>query len=94
MYPYHNRIKQRINNGELVAIQESEDKRFAFVLIFKTAPFTRPIRPNSVYRYEDLLKQDILLKDFCTERADGIFSPKTKQGERNEKSITIKRKID
>ena len=35
MYPYHNRIKQRINNGELVAIQESEDKRFAFVLILR-----------------------------------------------------------
>ena len=55
MYPYHNRIKQRIKNGELVGIAESEDKQFAFVLLFSTAPFTRPIRPHAAHKYKDLL---------------------------------------
>lgn len=55
MYPYHNRIRQRINNGELVGVMPSEDKDFAFVLIFKTYPFTRPIRHHAVGRYLDIL---------------------------------------
>ena len=56
MYPYHNRIRQRINNGELIGIEPSEKEEFAFVLVFKTFPFTRPIRPASAYKYFDLLK--------------------------------------
>ena len=55
MYPYHNRIRQRINNGELVGVMPSEDKDFAFVLIFKTYPFTRPIRHHAIGRYLDIL---------------------------------------
>ena len=57
MYPYHNRIRQRINNGEFVGIKESDDEEFAFVLIFNTAPFTRPIRHYAAHKYKDLLKE-------------------------------------
>lgn len=58
MYPYHNRIIQRIKNGELIGIGESDSKEFAFVLLFNTEPFTRPIRPHSVYRYKDILEKE------------------------------------
>ena len=56
MYPYHNRIRQRINNGELVGIEESDKDEFAFVLVFNTYPFTRPIRHHDVHKYFDLLE--------------------------------------
>ena len=55
MYPYHNRIRQRINNGELIGIEPSEKEEFAFVLVFRTYPFTRPIRHHSVGKYLDLI---------------------------------------
>lgn len=55
MYPYHNRIKQRINNGELVGIEQGTGE-FAFVLVFSTYPYTRPIRPQSEWRYWDILE--------------------------------------
>ena len=55
MYPYHNRIRQRINNGELIGIEKSEKGEFAFVLVFNTFPFTRPIRHHAVYKYLDLI---------------------------------------
>lgn len=57
MYSYHNRIKQRINNGELI------DRYFtdnyprigeALVLVFKTTPFLRPIRPHKWPDYVDI----------------------------------------
>ena len=54
MYPYHNKIKQRINNDELIGIEESKDKQFAFVLVFNTYPYTRPIRHHAVSKYMDL----------------------------------------
>ena len=49
MYPYHNRIKQRINAGELVAHYYTNSyPRIgpALVLVFNSAPYIRPIRPN------------------------------------------------
>ena len=55
MYPYHNRILQRINNGELIGY-ELCDGEFALILHFSTFPFTRPIRPHSVYKYEEILR--------------------------------------
>ena len=55
MFPYHNRNIQRIRNGELVAVEESDKVEFAFVLVFSTYPFTRPIRHHSAYKYFDLL---------------------------------------
>ena len=56
MYPYHNRIKQRILNGELIGIEDSDKEEFAFVLLFNTYPFTRPIRHHATYKYFDILK--------------------------------------
>lgn len=55
MYSYHNRIRQRINNGELVGIKNG-DGEFSFILLFSTYPYERPIRPHSAYRYEKELK--------------------------------------
>lgn len=58
MYSYHNRIKQRIKNGEL------EDYYYtdcypkigeALVLVFSTAPFLRPIRPHQWINYADYI---------------------------------------
>lgn len=57
MYPYHNRIRQRINNGELVGVEQGIGE-FAIVLLFSTYPFTRPIRPHSVWRYWDILNKE------------------------------------
>lgn len=51
MYPYHNRNIQRIKNGELTEIRKGEGD-FAIVLVFKTYPFTRPIRHKSLYKYK------------------------------------------
>lgn len=58
MYPYHNRIKQRIANGELVEFYFSESyPRIvkALVLVFNTQPFLRPIRPHRLDEYMKLL---------------------------------------
>ena len=54
MYPYHNRIKQRIANGELIGIEQGNSE-FAIVFIFSTYPFTRPNRSGSLWRYSDIL---------------------------------------
>ena len=54
-YNYHGRNLQRIENGELVAVEKSERTEFAFVLVFSTHPFFRPIRPHAVWRYEKTL---------------------------------------
>ena len=56
MYPYHNRIKQRILNGEFIGIEDSDKDEFAFVLVFSTYPFTRPIRHHAIGKYDYLLK--------------------------------------
>ena len=56
MYPYHNRILQRIKNGELIGYEFCDDGEFVLILHFNTYPFTRPIREHSVYRYEEILK--------------------------------------
>lgn len=58
MYPYHNRILQRIKNGELIGIEKLNNAEFAFILMFNTMPFTRPIRPHASYRYEFLLNNN------------------------------------
>lgn len=57
-YPYHNRIKQRIANGELISWHFVEDYPHigeALVLEFSTAPFTRPIRPHRYAEYTLIL---------------------------------------
>ena len=57
MYSYHNRIKKRIKNGELIGVEKSDRAEFAFVLLFSTPPHTRPIRHHAVWRYDDILAQ-------------------------------------
>lgn len=58
MYPYHNRIKQRIRNGELVDHYFTDKyPRIgeALVLVFNTTPFLRPIRPHKWADYGYIL---------------------------------------
>lgn len=58
MYPYHNRIKQRIRAGELVDHYFTDNYPGigeALVLVFKTSPFLRPIRPHKWADYVDIL---------------------------------------
>lgn len=59
MYPYHNRIKQRIQSGELVAHYYADSyPRIgqALVLVFNTAPYLRPIRPHRWPEYQGIIK--------------------------------------
>jgi hypothetical protein len=59
MYPYHNRIKQRIENGELVRYDYVEKyKKISpcLLLYFNTGPFIRPIRKHRFKQYEELFK--------------------------------------
>lgn len=58
MYPYHNKIKQRIRAGELVDHFFTDSYPGigeALVLVFNTAPFKRPIRPHRWPKYVDIL---------------------------------------
>lgn len=60
MYPYHNKIKQRIKNGELIGYKFEENyPRIGkcLVLIFNTRPFIRPIRPHKYSEYTDLIAE-------------------------------------
>lgn len=60
MYPYHNRIKQRIKNGELkgyVFVESYKNIGECLLLIFNTPPFERPIRPHRYNEYEKILDQ-------------------------------------
>ena len=60
MYPYHNRIKQRIANGELIDAELVEDwPRIgrALVLRFCTAPAARPIREHRWDEYRQILSR-------------------------------------
>ena len=59
MYPYHNKIKQRIKNGELVSFEFVEKYKNispCLVLYFKTEPIIRPIREHRFSEYRQLLK--------------------------------------
>lgn len=58
MYPYHNKIKQRIANNELVRFEYVDRyKNIApcLLLYFETEPRVRPIRPHRFEEYEKLL---------------------------------------
>lgn len=59
MYPYHNRIRQRIQAGELVThYYTNKYPRIgpAMVLVFNTAPYLRPIRTHRWQEYENIIK--------------------------------------
>lgn len=65
MYPYHNKIKQRISNGELTAYQyvdKYKNIQPALLLYFKTPPYIRPIRAHRFEEYNALLKSSEPLK--------------------------------
>ena len=58
MYPYHNKIKQRIKNNELVKYEFVESYKNispCLVLHFSTFPHIRPIREHRFKEYEELL---------------------------------------
>lgn len=59
MYPYHNKIKQRINNGELIGyeyLDKHNNISPCLLLRFSTEPKTRPIREHRFEEYKDILK--------------------------------------
>jgi len=58
MYPYHNKIKQRIRNGELTAYEFVEKYNGispCLLLYFSREPFVRPIREHRFEEYGELL---------------------------------------
>ena len=60
MYPYHNRIKQRIRAGELTGYHLDNNYPrigLALVLEFSTYPFFRPIRQERCEEYADILEE-------------------------------------
>lgn len=60
MYPYHNRIKQRIRNNELLGYSFVDSykhiKEEVLLLEFDTEPRFRPIRKHKFDEYKQLLK--------------------------------------
>ena len=58
MYPYHNKIKQRIKNNELIQYEYLNHYKHispCLLLYFSTEPYTRPIRSHRFEEYEQLL---------------------------------------
>lgn len=58
MYSYHNRIKQRINNGEYIGhrfVEKHNDIAPCLLLYFSTDPKVRPIREHRFKYYIELL---------------------------------------
>ena len=67
MYPYHNRIKQRIANGEMIGyefLKKYKNISPCLMLYFATEPHTRPIREHRFSEYQQILGFDsIVLSD-------------------------------
>ena len=60
MYPYHNKIKQRINNKELIDYEYVDVYKNispCMLLYFDTEPKVRPIREHRFKEYENLLEK-------------------------------------
>lgn len=60
MYPYHNRIKQRIKDGELIDFYYTKNRKGigeCLILVFNTEPRERPIRPYKYNEYSDILAE-------------------------------------
>ena len=60
MYPYHNTIKKRIKNGEMIGYEFTDNyKKMGkrLILYFKSPPFERPIRPEKYQEYLAILEQ-------------------------------------
>ncbi|MFJ1352074.1 hypothetical protein [Capnocytophaga canimorsus] len=59
MYPYHNKIKQRIKNGELVKYEYVASYKHispCLLLYFNTEPYVRPIREHRFAEYQPILE--------------------------------------
>ena len=60
IYPYHNKIKQRIYNGELTGFRFVENYKNAgerLLLFFSTPPFVRPVRAHKYAEYIEILSE-------------------------------------
>ncbi len=58
MYPYHNKIKQRIKNNELEGYEYVDKYKSispCLILHFNTEPKYRPIREHCFKEYEEIL---------------------------------------
>lgn len=61
MYPYHNKIKQRIKNKELIRYEYLDKYKNispCLLLHFDTEPKTRPIREHRFEEYEKLFSDN------------------------------------
>ena len=57
-YSYHNRIKQRINNNELISweyVDKYKKIEPCLLLNFDTEPYVRPIREHRFKEYDCIL---------------------------------------
>lgn len=62
MYPYHNQIKKRIANKELLRYEYVERYKNispCLLLHFSTEPFIKPIREHRFKEYEELFSKMI-----------------------------------
>jgi len=60
MYPYHNKIKQRIRNNELIKYEYVDKyKKISpcLLLYFSTEPHVRPIREHRFEEYDNILNE-------------------------------------
>ena len=60
MYPYHNKIKQRIYNNELLSyefVEKDKDISPCLLLHFDTEPKVRPIREHRFKEYDEVFIQ-------------------------------------
>jgi len=58
LYPYHNKIKQRIKNNELTSyeyVAHYKNIKPCLLLYFSTEPTVRPIREHRFKEYEAVL---------------------------------------
>jgi len=61
IYPYHNQIRKRISNGELIGyrfVDQYKQIGECLLLEFRTPPFIRPIRPRAYEKYADVIGND------------------------------------
>lgn len=59
MYPYHNKIKKRIKQGELVSyefVDRYKNISPCLLLHFDTKPYVRPIREHRFEEYSSILE--------------------------------------
>ncbi|MFT6717299.1 MAG: hypothetical protein ACJA0Q_001951 [Saprospiraceae bacterium] len=62
MYPYHNKIKQRIKNRELIKFEYVDRYKNispCLLLHFSTEPNIRPIREHRFEEYDEILNKGV-----------------------------------